>query len=95
MGSLIYPGVSPIEIDDRLLAHLRTVTVEKLKRREATLLTVSDGVKQRSFWISSYIPIVFELSIQEKTPLDKDIIDNLRNQANSPRGLLLRENEGD
>ena len=54
MGTLRYNG-SVVEFDDRLLAHLQIVIVEKIRRGEAFLMSWSDtagtGDGHSAIWI--------------------------------------------
>ena len=55
MGKFIYgTAAASFEIDDRALAHLRIVIMNKLRRSESFMfdLTISDGSGHRSFWIN-------------------------------------------
>ena len=63
MGKFIYGTVTAsFEIDDRALAHLRIVIMNKLRRSESFMfdLTMSDGSGHRSFWMNPAVPIQFQ-----------------------------------
>ena len=54
MGRFIYDTMSnAIEIDDRTLAHLRIVVMNKMRRSESFMFEFEpgDGSGRRSFWI--------------------------------------------
>lgn len=53
MGRLIYTQDSSYDIDDRILAHLRVVMMNKLRRREGFMLQMpTTGGGRSSIWIS-------------------------------------------
>ena len=53
MGRLIYRDRASFDIDDRILAHLRIVIMNKLRRNEGFMLQlpVNEGVRQSSIWV--------------------------------------------
>lgn len=64
MGLLIYgPAASEIEMDDRLLAHLRIVMVSKLRNAESFSLSWSidagQGSGRETLWVHPSIPLRF------------------------------------
>lgn len=65
MGKLLYGSHQrEIEIDDRLLAHLRIVILAKLRRSETFAFSwendTSDGSGRGTIWLSPHIPLEFE-----------------------------------
>lgn len=91
MGQLRYANsVAPIEIDDEMLAHLRTVTVTKLRRNESFALTVPVSAAARStFWIHASIPIQFELD--EEVDLQRPLLASMMEAASSTGGIDLAD----
>jgi len=62
MGRFIYDtNANSVDIDDRTLAHLRIVMMNKLRRSEPFMFDVEigDGSGRRSFWIHPSVPIQF------------------------------------
>ena len=62
MGRFIYDTMAnSVDIDDRTLAHLRIVVMNKLRRTEAFMfdVEVGDGSGRRSFWMHPSVPIQF------------------------------------
>ena len=64
MGLLIYgPSSSEIEMDDRLLAHLRIVMVSKMRNHESFSLSwsldPSQGSGRETLWVHPSIPLRF------------------------------------
>jgi hypothetical protein len=59
MGVLICDRGEPIEIDDRALAHLQVVIIDKLRRGEHFSLTLRSDHGMLSYWISPRMAIEF------------------------------------
>ena len=58
MGMLIYNGRMSLPLDDRTLAHIQAVVVNKLRRRESFAFTAMvDGTEVVS-WIGASTPLV-------------------------------------
>jgi hypothetical protein len=93
MGRLVYPDLHAggIDLDDRVLAHLRIVVMNKLRRAESFMLTVpgSDGMGPRSIWLSPSVPLVFHFFGGREPALDADAIERMMIEASSPNGLVL------
>jgi hypothetical protein len=89
MGTMNYASATePIELDDRLLAHIRTVAVTKLRRGESFALTIPERDKTNAtLWINASIPLRFDVS--EEVPLDRDLLVAMMTEASSSRGLDL------
>jgi hypothetical protein len=93
MGTLTYANAAaPIEIDDEVLAHLRAVTVTKLRRNEPFALTVptGDGASE-TLWIHASIPIRF--AVDSHVPLHRPLLARLMQAASSTGGLDLTDAE--
>jgi len=59
MGFFVFDDARAIPLDDRVLAHLQIVIVDKLRRRESFGLNLkSDGVMV-SMWLTCYSPLQF------------------------------------
>lgn len=94
MGYLTYGSTStPIEVDDEMMAHLRTVIVTKLRRNESFPLTIetASGVAE-TLWIHASIPLRFVME-DDDHELDRSLLVSLMNAANSARGLDLTTDE--
>lgn len=97
MGALIYDGQS-IQFDDRLLAHLQIVIVQKLGRRESFLmswlnaLSVGDG--RSSIWLDNTIPMRFNFSGSRSPTIDRDWLAALAERASSSSGLIIVNPDG-
>ncbi|ALX66159.1 DUF7882 family protein [Microbacterium sp. XT11] len=91
MGQLIYGGTRVIELEDDLLAHVRSVTLTKLRRSESFALTVRghDEVAE-TIWLHASIPLRF--MVDEQASLSKQRLLAMMAGANSSAGLdLTRE----
>lgn len=92
MGTLIYgsPGFS-IDLDDRVLAHLRVVLLAKLRREEKFSMSWDDAVtgKSHTIWLHPAIPLQFEIGTTSGMALNRAWVDQLTSLANSGAGLRL------
>ena len=93
MGRFIYDTLNnSIDIEDRTLAHLRIVIMNKLRRSESFMFTVdldSEGISRRSFWIHPSVPLQFALHGSREPPLNRLWIESLMVSASSPNGLFV------
>lgn len=90
MGRLWYGREEYFVMEDDVIAHLRIVTMNKLRRGEPFMLTVpaADGTGgRRSLWMAPAIPISFASSGRGPTPIHREIVEQLMDAANSPDGL--------
>lgn len=94
MGTLYYGDVAtPIEMDDRALAHVKVVIATKLRRGESFTLSWVHGPGQEpgrsTVWLHPSIPMRFVFDDPEPALLSRAWIEELANSANSSGGLLL------
>jgi len=94
MGLLYYGGgTTPIEIDDRALAHLKVVIAMKLRRNESFTLSwqhpPSEPAGRSTIWLHPSIPIRFVFDDPEAPELSMDWITALANSANTSGGIRL------
>jgi hypothetical protein len=76
-----------IEIDDVDLAHLRMVTMTKLRRSEGFSLTFSSPAYGRTaLWVHSAIPLRFEFDDAEPIRLDPARVNEIAQAAASAAG---------
>jgi hypothetical protein len=89
MGKLHYnAGEFSFEMDDRVLAHLRIVFMNKLRRNEPFMFQLPDGnVGTRSLWVNSAVPIAFSFFGGRAPAIDARWIDELMHEASGPNGL--------
>ncbi|MFC4222489.1 DUF7882 family protein [Lysinibacter cavernae] len=97
MGRLTY-GTNEFEFDDCLLAHLKVVVIQKLRRKETFLLSWSnhddsgaclDG--RHAIWLTDGIQLYFHVEQSEKFSLNRRLLDYMVGQSHSPDGLILDE----
>ena len=92
MGKFIYNSSQrEIEIDDRVLAHLRVAILNKLRRSESFAMTWEHGVENGSgrttFWLHESIPLQFVFSGNRAPKLNRLWVEQLLLSANSTAGL--------
>lgn len=94
MGKLVY-GAHGMEIDleDRLLAHLKVVIVAKLHRNEAFVfsweLGPQSGSGHNSIWLNPAIPLQFTFHGSTAPQLNRAWVEDLMLSANSSNGMVL------
>ena len=97
MGSLTYDRVV-VEVEDRALAHLQVVIVQKLRRGESFLLSWQDspsvGSGRSSIWLNQAIPLYFKYVGGHAATLNRQWIEDLSRSANSAQGLVIVSETG-
>lgn len=91
MGQLSYAGESQtVEVDDRVLAHLRLVTVTKLRRGESFPLTlrVAEATTE-TLWMHASIPVRF--TIDAEVELQRPLLVKMMAAASGSGGLDLTD----
>lgn len=92
MGTLYYGSQgTPMEINDRALAHLKTVIIAKLRRNEAFTLSLQheDGSGRSTVWLSATIPLRFTFEEPERPELNPQWLEELAESANLLGGITL------
>lgn len=92
MGRFIYDTVAnSIDIDDRTLAHLRIVVMNKLRRSDSFMFDVdqADGSGRRSYWMHSGVPLQFQFSGSRQPRINRTWIEELMEAASGPNGLTI------
>ena len=94
MGYLYYGNADrPIEIPDRLLAHIKVVTATKLRRGESFTMSwrhPADVPGGRStLWLQPAIPLRFVFTTAEPEMLNPAFLKDLANAAISAGGLTV------
>ena len=59
MGFFVYDDVRAIRVDDRLLAHLQVVVIDKLRRQEKFVLNLTNGQALVTMWLNAFTPMQF------------------------------------
>ncbi|MET0673355.1 MAG: ATP-dependent DNA ligase [Microbacterium pygmaeum] len=92
MGRFIYDTMAnSVDIDDRTLAHLRIVVMNKLRRTEAFMfdVEVGDGSGRRSFWMHPSVPIQFHFFGSRQPRINRAWVEDLMQVASGPNGLTI------
>lgn len=94
MGKLYYGNAAePIEMPDRILAHLKVLISTKLRRSESFSLSwdhLVDGVVERSsVWLHCSIPLQFRLDAEAGQNLDRKYLQELAMAASSSAGVVI------
>ena len=89
MGSLVYDDDHAAEFDDRTLAHLQVIIVNKLRRLESFPFTWSDDRRAMTVWISPATPIAFVFHGNRRPKLNRAWLEELALVASSSGGLVV------
>ena len=89
MGMLVYNGRMTLPIDDRVLAHLQVVVINKLRRRESFTFTWDDGAQEAVCWIGPSIPLEFVYSGNRRPLLNREWLELMASSANANSGLVV------
>ncbi|WP_414683736.1 hypothetical protein [Microbacterium sp.] len=94
MGTIYYGGgETPIDIEDRALAHLKIVIATKLRRRESFTLSwrhPEDQPRGRTtIWLHPSIPLRFVFDEPVAPQLSREWIEELAHSANTSGGIQL------
>ncbi|HEY1529408.1 MAG TPA: ATP-dependent DNA ligase [Galbitalea sp.] len=97
MGYFTYEQLV-VKIDDRTLAHVQVVIVNKLRKGERFLMSWKDspsvGDGRSSVWISPDSALHFKFEGSRPPILNPDWIQLLHESADSSRGLIVMAEEG-
>lgn len=89
MGTLVYDDDRRAEFDDRTLAHLQVIVVNKLRRRENFAFTWSDDLRTVTIWISPNTPLEFIYQDNRRPRLNRGWLEELALMASSVGGLVV------
>lgn len=92
VGKLVYNALGhSFDVEDRALAHLRVVFMNKLRRSEPFMFhhTAGDGSGSRTLWIHPSIPLVMHFYGSRPPMINRRWVDDLMHEANGPNGLAL------
>jgi hypothetical protein len=95
MGTFTYgPTAASVDFDDRVLAHLRTVIVTKLRRGECFLFTWTDesGPEpvQQSLWMHPAVGLHFSVPVAPAQDMNQAWLEVLMTAAHSGFGLTVK-----
>ncbi|PPL19921.1 DUF7882 family protein [Microterricola pindariensis] len=94
MGAIIYGGGERrVELDDRTLAHVKSVVVTKLRRQESFTLSCIEGLgddsHRSSLWIHPSIPLEFEFTDPDRPELNRAWLNALMVSTNGSGDLWV------
>lgn len=90
MGRLYYgSSPDPIEMSDRVLAHLKVVISTKLRRSESFPLSWDRDGERSTLWLHCSIPLRFEVSAEAAGAIDRVYLNELAKAANSSGGIVV------
>lgn len=90
MGRLIYQERHVLDIEDRLLSHLRVVIMNKLRRQEPFMLMAPHSEQgMLSLWLHPATPITMQFYGSRAPQLDSHLIEQMMHDASGPNGLVL------
>lgn len=91
MGKLIYGHGSSIDVEDRLLAHVKLAVVAKLRRDEKFTLSWvhEDGSGRTTVWLHPAIPLQFKFDGSRSPVVNRAWVEALMMSANSTGGLQM------
>jgi hypothetical protein len=94
VGTIYYGGSdTPIQIEDRALAHLKVVIATKLRRSESFTVSWQHGEDQprgrSTIWLHPSIPLRFVFDDPDPPELSRQWIEQLARSANSTQGIQL------
>jgi len=93
MGKLVYgQGIREIEIDDRTLAHVQIVILQKLARKESFAFNVADEPPRQgrtTIWLHASIPVQFVFYGSRQPAINRAWLEHLMFVANSTDGLHI------
>lgn len=92
MGTMWYGSPEhACAIDDRALAHLQIVIIDKLRRGEYFAFSCGggEGVASTTFWMSPHIPLRFEFSDAAGIDINRGWLHALERAAVTAQGLRV------
>lgn len=94
MGTMYYGGAAtPIQIEDRALAHLKVVVATKLRRSESFTISWrhrdAEPPGRSTIWLHPSIPLLFSFDDPDPCELSSAWIAHLAQSANTSRGIAL------
>jgi hypothetical protein len=92
VGRFIYDtNANSVDIEDRTLAHLRIVVMNKLRRGEPFMFDVEmgGGSGRRSFWVHPSVPLQFHFYGSRHPAINRAWVEDLMAAATGPSGLVI------
>jgi hypothetical protein len=92
LGFFLYDDSRAIELEDRTLAHLQVVIIDKLRRHESFALNLDDGEHAVMMWMNPCTPLQFVYVGNRHPKLNRLWLEELASEASLTGVLvLLRE----
>jgi hypothetical protein len=88
VGLFIYDDTRRVEFDERALAHLQVVMLNKLRRRESFTFSWEEHHRHVTVWIHPSVALQFVYSGNRPPKLNRAWLELLADSANSTTGLL-------
>lgn len=99
MGYMIYDGTARITFDDRVLAHLEGVIVNKLRRKESFAMSWREapegGDGRSTIWLDVALPLRFRYDGSRSPQISREWIERLATSAPSATGLIVTSENGE
>ena len=94
MGTLYYGSLqTPVTIGDRVLAHVKSVTTAKLRRRESFFISWNQPIKHGggrvAIWIHPSADLIYVFEDGAAPPLDPALLEILSSAAMSSSGIVI------
>lgn len=90
MGRLGYDAAASFELEDRVLAHLRMVAMNKLRRGESFMVQISNATGGRTWiFLSPSMPLWFQFYGSRDPRLDTELLESMMRAASGPDGLNI------
>lgn len=94
MGQLLYGSpAEAFDVDDRTLAHLQVVILNKLRRNESFAMSLDcgeeSGAARESLWMHPAIQVRFRFSEAARPALNREWCEAMMDEACGSRGLSI------
>lgn len=89
MGRFHYDQSAGIVLDDRTLAHVQVIIIDKLRRGERFAFSAPSGSRLVTMWMTPDAALEFVYDDARMPNLNRDWLESLSNSAGSPMGLVL------
>jgi hypothetical protein len=93
-----YDGLS-VQFEDRLLAHLHILILQKFRSKQSFVMSWVDGLGAGSgrtvIWLTPDLPIVFKFAGSRLPAIDRNWLAVLSESAESSNGLIVTNERGE
>jgi hypothetical protein len=95
---MVHANIS-VDFDDRLLAHMQIVIVQKFRRNEPVVVSWLDPLAQgdgrSSMWMTPSLPVYFKFGGSRVPAVNREWFNTLRASADHSTGLIVTTEAGD